>query len=186
MGIGEKWAFVRTFPMADPAHQYYRACVGRWRCELDMKITDAGALRGSSMRWVDRVSVFWISWWPRWLGRRWLSTSVRYEGDVVVHTTDVRWLGLPLMRSVERITIDQDGRRIHLEGDQRVAPATWRARSVSGDGEIDAAGMVADYTFDWLGIRLHQTGARLADGDHVTLTQTGPGFTGTQALRRKD
>lgn len=167
-----------------PAHRrYYEACVGTWRCPMQMAVTDLAELRSSGMGWSERLSLRVMARWPVWFGRFWLHTSVRLEGNSeVIHTTTVRWLGLPVMTSTERIHLDDDGRTIHLAGRQRVAPALWRRRPVTGTGTVNDDATAASYEFDWLGVRLHQTTTR--EGDRVTLTQAGPGFAGVQPLDR--
>ncbi|PRQ09785.1 hypothetical protein [Enhygromyxa salina] len=165
-----------------PHRAYYLSCVGRWRCELDMRITDTERLRHSEMPLLDRVALRLVSAWPAWLGRLRLDTSVHFEGPVVVHTTRVRWLGLPMMLSVERIEFDDDGRSFTLEGEQRVAPLWWRARAVVGAGEVDEDTEHARYRLTWLGAPLQQSTIRGADA--LALHQLGPGFEGTQHLRR--
>ena len=85
--------------MTSPALTYYRACVGRWRSTMAITITDAAALKGSGMSWLDRVSVRLLAWWPGWLGPVYLDTTVAFEGDEVVHITVVRWLSIPMRTS---------------------------------------------------------------------------------------
>ena len=171
-------------PPARPNHAYYRACHGAWRSPLSLSIDDAAALAGSGMRWADRLSLVLIAKWPRWLGRFVMDTTVEYdESGTVGHTTAVRWLGIPLMRSVERIVLHEDGRTFAMEGEQRMGPLGWMRRPLSGGGSIDDTGDHAEYAFQWLGITLRQTTVR--EPDRVTVTQRGPGFSGVQTLQRR-
>ncbi|NVB40635.1 hypothetical protein G6O69_22545 [Pseudenhygromyxa sp. WMMC2535] len=165
-----------------PNLAYYLACRGRWRCALDMQVRDRARLRDSEMSVFDRATLRLVSAWPAWLGRLRLDTSVHFEGPVVVHATRVRWLGIPMMLSVERIELGDDGHSFTLAGEQRVAPLWWRARSVSGAGEVDEDSAHARYSLTWLGAPLHQSTVR--EGDRLALRQRGPGFEGTQHLRR--
>ena len=118
--------------------------------------------------------------WPRWLGRFWFETTVKFGGDTVVHTTAVRWLRISLMDSTETITLDADGRAFTMRGAQRVMGSP---RTLSGHGTIDPTAQHAEYTFLWLGTTLRQTAVR--EDNRVTVTQKGPGFEGTQALIRQ-
>lgn len=154
-----------------PARDYYEACRGRWRAPVAITVTDAAALATSGMSWADRLSVRLLSRWPSWLGRVWLDTSVAVDGDEVVHTTTVRWLGLPLQRSVETFTLDPDGQRFTVRG------------GMTGEGAIDATGTRGEYTLRWLGVEIRQRTVR--DADRVTVHQEGPGFHGVQELARE-
>ena len=168
-----------------PNHRYYRACHGAWRSPLSITVTDRAALRRSGMPWADRVNVRMMAVWPRWLGRFQLETTVAYaERGEVVHTTVVRWLGLALLRSVETITLAPDGTRFSMTGEQRMAPAVWARRTMSGSGTIDPAGRAAQYEFLWLGARLRQ--ATVREDDLVSIDLEGPGFRGVQRLVRID
>lgn len=122
-----------------------------------------------------------IAAWPSWLGRFSLETSVAYDGSPsVVHTTRVRWLGVPMMKSIETIRLAGDAETLTMEGEQRVFPAWWSLRPVTGTGHVESHR--ASYSFEWLGVRLEQT--TLREADRVTLTQRGPGFEGVQRLQR--
>ena len=134
------------------------------------------------MGWLDRINLRMIAAWPSWLGRFWLETSVAYDGSPsVVHTTRVRWLGMTMMKSIETIRLSDDDRTLSMEGEQRVFPAWWSGRAVTGSGHVESDR--ARYTFEWLGVRLDQTTVR--EQDRVTLTQRGPGFEGVQRLQRR-
>lgn len=120
---------------------------------------------------LDRLSVHLLSRWPAWLGRVHLDTSVAFSGEHdVVHTTVVRWFGLPLQKSVEVFTLDPDGQHFTVQG------------GMTGSGSVDAAGMRAEYTLRWLGMEMRQHTV-LQDG-RVLVEQDGPGFHGHQELVR--
>jgi hypothetical protein len=154
-----------------PALDYYEACRGQWRAPVAITVTDAAALANSGMSLADRLSVRLLSVWPSWLGRVWLDTSVSVEGVRVVHTTTVRWMGLPLQRSIETFTLDPDGRRFTVAG------------GMTGSGAIDATGTRGEYALRWLGVDIRQRTVR--EGDRVTVHQEGPGFHGVQDLARR-
>lgn len=119
-----------------PARSYHAACRGRWRAAI--AITDADALHSASMSGFDRLSVRVLSKWPAWLERMYLDTTVSLAEDgEIVHTSVVRWLGLPLQTSVETFTLDPDGLWLTVRkgmtgfgGD----PPTRRARCRPRDG----------------------------------------------------
>ncbi len=163
----------RTADEADgPARRYYEACVGAWRAPMQLDVHDPAALRASGMGALDRLSVRLLALWPRWLGRVFLDTTVSFDPDGrVVHTTDVRWLGVPMKRSVERYRILADGRRLEVSGD------------MTGSGEVDATATGATYTLRWLGVTIAQHTER--EPDRVTVHQEGPGFRGVQVLVRR-
>jgi hypothetical protein len=151
---------------------YYEACRGRWRSPISLTLTDAGALQRSGMSLLNRVGVRLLAIWPRWLGRIQLDTTVApHEGREVVHTTVLRWLGLPLQKSVEIFTLDPDGCRFTVRG------------SMTGGGSVDPTATSADYTLTWLGVQIRQRTAR--EDDRVTVHQEGPGFRGHQELLRQ-
>jgi hypothetical protein len=83
----------------------------------------------------------------------------------------LRWLGLPLQKSVEIFTLDPDGRRFTVRG------------SMTGAGSVDPTATRADYTLTWLGVQIRQRTAR--EDDRVTVHQEGPGFRGRQELLRQ-
>ena len=155
-----------------PSVRYYRACVGAWRGEVELTLTDVTALAGSGMAMLDRLSVRLMAAWPKWLPRPVMSTSVRFRGPLeVVHTTTVSWLGVPLQQSEERFDLDTDGRTFEVRGD------------VIGRGDIDEHARCGRYELRWRGVDLVQRTVR--DADTVTVRQEGPGFTGRQVLARR-
>jgi hypothetical protein len=155
-----------------PTLTYYRACVGSWRCRVHLTVTDARALEGSGMGLLDRLSLRVLGAWPRWLARPVMATTVRFDGPLeVVHTTTVRWLGIPLLRSVETFSLDPGGRTFRVGGD------------LTGHGSIDETGTRGEYRLRWLGADIVQRTSR--DGDTVTVRQEGPGFEARQALLRQ-
>ena len=91
---------------ASPARAYFEGCRGRWRIPVAITVTDVAALQRSGMSWLDRLQVRLLARWPRWLGRVFMDTSVAVDGSDVVHTTVIRWLVLPLMKSVEIFALD--------------------------------------------------------------------------------
>ena len=169
---------------SSPNHTYYAACHGAWRAALVVNITDKAALRVSGMGWSTRASLRLMAAWPAWLGRFYLDTTVAYDdAGEVVHTTVVRWLGIGLLRSVETIVLDADGRQFTMHGEQRQFPALWARATMSGSGSVDETGTRATYTMDWLGAPMKQTTVR--EPDTVTVTQEGAGYGGVQVLKRR-
>jgi hypothetical protein len=155
-----------------PNHTYYRGCAGVWRSPVSMAISDAGELSRSGMRLADRLSVRLMAIWPPFLGRFELCTTVAFDAaDEVLHTTVVRWLGIPLQRSVETIALDPDGRRVTVRG------------GMTGSGTMDEAGTRASYELHWLGVPVRQSTQR--ELDVITVRQEGPGFSAGQTLLRQ-
>jgi hypothetical protein len=154
------------------ARIYYEACVGRWRAPIQITITDASALRSSGMSFVNRLSLRALSAWPRWLGGVYLDTTVACrDGAEVVHTTVVRWFGIPLQRSTETFSLDPEGRSFTVRG------------GMSGSGSVDASSTRAEYELRWLGVSIRQHTVR--EPDLITVHQEGPGFRGVQELVRQ-
>lgn len=159
-------------PAERPNHRYYAACQGVWRARVSMCVTDPARLVLSGMRLADRLSLRVMAAWPRWLGTFSLDTTVTYDASGQVrHTTVVRWLGIPMQRSVETFLLDDDGRRFTVSG------------GMTGAGTIDETGTRAEYDLVWLGAKFHQSTVLTAD--LVTVTQTGEGFDGVQRLVRQ-
>jgi hypothetical protein len=155
-----------------PNHRYYAGCEGVWRASVSLRISDPARLARSGMRSADRLSVRVMAAWPRWLGAIVLDTTVAYDASGrVLHTTVVRWLGIPIQRSVETIQLDDDGRRFTVSG------------GMTGAGTIDETGTRAEYDLAWLGAQIHQSTTRSAD--LVTVTQIGSGFEAVQRLVRQ-
>lgn len=146
--------------------------MGRWRAPVQITITDPGALRSSGMSFADRLSLRMLSAWPRWLGAVYLDTTVACgDGGEVVHTTVVRWLGIPLQRSTETFLLDPAGRSFTVRG------------GMSGSGKVDESSTHAEYELRWLGVSIRQHTVR--EPDLVTVHQEGPGFRGVQELVRQ-
>jgi hypothetical protein len=124
------------------------------------------------MSFADRLSLRVLSAWPRWLGGVYLDTTVSWgDGAEVVHTTVVRWLGIPLQRSTEMFLLDPEGRSFTVQG------------GISGAGSVDESSTRAEYELRWLGVAIRQHTVR--EPDLVTVHQEGPGFRGVQELVRQ-
>ncbi len=153
-----------------PSHRYYRAMQARWRGRLTLAITDRAALARAAMGTFDR-----LAWRLTALaGRPWFETSVDYESGAarneVVHTTRVRSLGVTLVRGVEILTLDPDGRRFTLRGEHRFLWAPFGVRRVEGVGEVREAADGASYSFSYLGAAITQT--TCIDGAALVVTRT--------------
>ena len=154
------------------ASAYYQACRGCWQASYQLTITDPEAFERSGLGWFDRVGMRLLARWPRWLGEVYLHTSVDCLDDGrVLHTTHVRWLGLPLMRSVETFSLAEDGASFAVSG------------GMTGTGRVDASTTRADYDLHWRGTHIRQVTERTAE--RVTVRQEGPGFRGVQVLVRQ-
>jgi len=153
---------------------YYRACVGSWRCPFSPDVSDFPALR-RALGTAAALGLWGMAHWPRALGTPRLHTTVRYapDGDVV-HTTRVTWLGFPMLRSREVITLDPDGRHLHMRGESRSSLTPWRVDRIEATGEVNAATTRASYSIHFMGAEMLQT--TLREADRVTLTQELPGY----------
>lgn len=159
-------------PEVRPAQAYYQACRGRWRARYAIDVTNPAALATSGLGLRDRLGVRLLSAWPNWLGAIAMETSVDWADDrTVVHSTCLRWLGLPLMRSVETFALAEDGVHFEVRG------------GMTGRGRVDASAAGAHYTLTWRGALVVQHTERLPD--QVTVVQLGPGFSGRQILVRQ-
>ena len=166
-----------------PNHTYYQACHGAWRGRVCLRICDGKTLR-SALGLIDVWSVYMIAYWPRWFGRFYLYTTVDYDpAGTVLHTTTIRWLGMPLLRSVETLTLDEDGKGFVLQGVSKSTFAPWRRLAITGNGDVDSTSTQANYQCTWLGTTLHQATHRTADV--VTLRQEAPGLKAIQTLHRQ-
>ncbi|MBW2462113.1 MAG: hypothetical protein JRH11_10740 [Deltaproteobacteria bacterium] len=168
---------------------YYRACEGVWRCPLDFSITDRAAFWRCRMGWLNRLRVLSLTWWPIWLGRFYLDTSVARipasesaEGGSVAHTTRVSWLGVGFLNSRETIDLDPDGRAFVLRGTRTMWPVFWKREPFGGPGVVDETGTRASYEFPWFGTQMKQS--TVADGDVVVVTQVTEWSHGVQTLVR--
>lgn len=155
-----------------PNHRYYAGCAGVWRAPLSIRITDRARLARSGLGFADRLGIQVMAAWPEWLGALTLHTTVAYDAvGKVIHTTVVRWLGIPIQRSVETIALDPDGGRVTVSG------------GMTGTGTIDPTTTLAEYDLAWHGVGVRQSTVRAAD--LVSVIQTGPGFEGAQRLVRQ-
>jgi hypothetical protein len=91
---------------------------------------------------------------------------------------------MPLVWGWERLTLLDDGRRLHMLGEHRFFPTPWRVRVVSGTGAIDEAALCATYDLQWLGAPFHQVGTSSADRQTVELVQQTAFMRSRQLLQR--
>lgn len=169
--------------IVDSAHYtYFQACIGRWRCPVDMQITDVSALR-RAMGLFNMLGLWLMSVWPPWLGRFYLETTVDMPHSAeVLHTTVVRWLGLPLLSTKERLVLHENGVNFSLSGEGHSLMAPWYRDLMEGQGSIDPSATKGSYRLIWMGSPLIQSTVR--DGDQVTLILEGAGFRSLQTLKR--
>jgi hypothetical protein len=171
----------------EPNRAYYEACAGRWACQMEFAITDWRAWRSSRMALAGRLNLAALAAAVRLMALR-LDTSVDVSGAArgeVVHTTRVSKWGLTLMRSVDRIALDANGRDATMRVAMSFFPLLGRVQNFpAAAATIDAEARRADYRIPWFGGEMHQTGALSADGATVTLIQATDFSHGVQVLRR--
>lgn len=166
-----------------PHETYYRACVGRWHAPFRGRVSDFDALR-RAIGSADAITYLLLCAWPAWLARPWIRTSVAFEAEEWVHTTEIAWLGLPLMQTRETLQLGEDGRSFTLRGCARFPALPWRREEIRGEGHVDEDGLRAHYRLHFMGAEMAQTGQRRPDG--ATLTQSLPGFEAEQVLVARD
>lgn len=169
-----------------PSHRYYKACEGRWRGPLSMRITDWKAFFVSEMSLFDRASLLSLLSMQKLLGACHLDTSVECEPEnAVVHTTRVHKLGLTFLQSREVLQLDDDGITVRMQIEMRLFPTALRVQQLDARKVVvDAGGFHVDYWLPWMGIEMHQHGERSVDGQTVVLTQVTECTEGVQVLRR--
>jgi len=166
---------------------YYAPLHGKWRCELELVITDELALRNAKVSAFDRLRIRSTVWMRKLLGPLTMSTTLDYEtsGDagVIFHTTRVSKWGITLLSSEESFTVEATGRDFAMRGSQCMIPTYWHAQSFGeGRGSVDESATRATYSFTWMGGPMLQE--TVATKDTVTMTQTTPFSRGVQRLRR--
>lgn len=169
-----------------PNHAYFRAVQGRFCAPFAFEISDWPAFRACSMGVLDRLRVLSMLFMARIFGPLRLDTSVAYGGDreraSVVHTTRLSMFGMTFFRSVEQLTLHENGRALTMAGEQRLWPAFFLVRRFEGAGEVDATGTRARYEFPFFGTRMRQSTE--LNGDSVRLSQETPWSRGLQPLAR--
>ena len=165
-----------------PHIQYYRACVGSWSGRTDLRVTSFADLRGV-IGFFNAFPIWMLSCVSGWIGRLSLNTSVRFEDEQhVVHTTALRWFGIPLLVGEETITLHADGRSFELRGSSRMSVNPFRTNEVSGTGEVSDDANHASYTLQFFGAQMQQETTR--SDDSVTLEQMMPGYAAVHHLLR--
>lgn len=166
-----------------PSDRYYAACEGSWAAPLTLVVTEPTAVL-RAMGLLDGLGLLALAWWPRWLGRVLLHTTVQpLANRQVRHTTTVRWLGLPVVHSNELLSLEADGVRLRMHGTTRMLLMPWRRLPVRGSGQIAADASRATYRLEWMGAEIIQESTRLADT--VELSQSGPGYHARESLQRE-
>jgi hypothetical protein len=166
-----------------PTHTYYQRAIGRWRGRIEAQVTDRRELM-HAVGFFNGLSVWMMAAWPGWLGSMFLETTVVFDepNGRVEHTTTVRWCRLPMMRSVETVSLDDNGTQFRLKGIARNTLMPWLAHPVTGSGRVDDAAQIAHYKVSWFGATLTQE-TNLQDAS-ITLSQKAPGFRASQVLKR--
>jgi hypothetical protein len=137
--------------MTTALERYYGALVGRWRGEVQVRLTDEAAFRAATLTFLDRARL----WTMNRSGPADIETTLALAPGGARHTTRVTSLGLTLFRTEERLRFDPDGQHFVMEGQQWLAP-TWRARHYAGPGQVDETATRASYRVPWLGADLRQ------------------------------
>ena len=89
-----------------------------------------------------------------------------------------------MMRSVEYVTLDPDGRNFVVQGESRNTLLPWRRLRMDGHGYVDESATKATYHITWMGAQMTQSTLRRDDG--VLLSQEAPGFSACQDLYAAD
>ncbi len=138
------------------------------------------------MGWLDRLRVLSLVSVAPLLGPLTLETSVDYHragaGGLVLHTTRVSKLGMTFLRSVERLTLLDNGRDLTMAGEQHLWPALWHGRAFDGTGQVDETGTRATYDFPFFGTRMRQSAQ--IEGAGVRLLQETPWSRSSLPLER--
>lgn len=164
-------------------HVYYDTCEGRWRGPMQVTVTDLEQAR-AALAPADFRSLRLLARWPRWLGGLEMHTSVRRLNlGCYRHTTAICWGPLPLVKSVEVVTLGPDGQSLQMIGRSRALPTPWKVERFEGPGRVADDVGSARYELTWLGVPIVQTAERTRD--RVTLHQRGPGFEARQPLDRQ-
>ncbi len=166
------------------SHHYYQSCCGRWRSVFQIRITHLSEAF-QSIGFFDFLSFVFLALWPSCLGRVFLETSVHAElPGPVIHRALVRLWGIPLLRSVERFHLHEDGIHFSIEGESSSLFLPWKKNPVRGKGRVHSSGMNASYEVNLNGMSLQQE--TCLEGEVLTLYQKGPGWEGHQRLVRQE
>jgi hypothetical protein len=139
------------------------------------------------MAFADRLRLATIGAQPRLAGPLRFATTVigtDLEHGAVVRTTRLSKWGMTLLRSVEIIRLDHDGRSFVMRSEPRFWPTLSRARDLGaahGEGNETASG--ATYRIPWFGGELIQR-TRLGE-DGLQVTQEMPWLRAAVPLRRE-
>ena len=134
---------------SSPARTYYTSLTGRWRGTFSLRVTRSEALRGMPLL-TQLVALA-----ARFGGRATMVTTLREEAPHrFQHTTQVSRLGLPLLRSDETITLQDDGRSFVIEGWQQFL---WHHEPYRAEGHVADDALGAHYPITWLRAPMTQT-----------------------------
>lgn len=154
----------------DPHHRYFRAKEGRWRGKIRFELTDRRGLRASSLSPAQKWSLRSLSLASR-LSALVLTTTVDYASrghrNEVLHTTRVSNLWVPVYRSAETISLEDDGRSFRVHGREAFFPFLRRADWVAG-GAVATDHDGAAYRIPCFGLTMEQETRMTAAGLEVT------------------
>jgi len=130
--LGGRGHSPRRMQAEAPNWAYFRAVAGRWGGPLDFAITDWRAFRAARMPLGDRLSLLAMASLTRVVGAFQLETGVDVASgasrDEVVHTTRVSKWGVTLLRSVDTLRLDRNGRDMTMRIELGLWPALRRVR----------------------------------------------------------
>jgi hypothetical protein len=154
-------------PDETPAQLYFLPKQGRWRGVVTFRVTSWRRFLASPMSWLERLGVVSMAVLPTALGATRIETTVDYNRQEVVHTTQLSKWGMVFFRSTEHFVFHDNGRDLAVRGEQRLWP-TWRAQQYRDSrGQIDEAGACASYVFSVVGTTLHQRTEPAGEGLQV-------------------
>lgn len=159
-----------------PSRRYFGSLLGRWAGDFTLSVTDPKALAGLALH-VRAVALF-----ARFDGRlRMVTTLAERDRRTFHHTTRLTRWGALVLSTEETITLDADGRRLRMAGEQR--PRFAAVVPYAGDGEVAPEGDAVTYEISWAGMPLTQRTRIVHEG--LLLTQHTAWSKASVLLRRE-
>lgn len=151
------------------ASRYYLSLLGAWRGSFTFELTSRAALRASK---ASKFAIEWMGTMSRLTGASVMSTTLtkaNESGRSFNHTTRVAKWGVTVFSSAEVIEVADDGRSLHMSGEQGYGP--FGNTPYACPGTIDEASTGAEYVIPWLGTTMVQRTRILDEGRTLELTQ---------------